>query len=55
MAASDKQRITFRMSDALIKSCKQVAAIQKSTPLKTERASRGVLRLAQENLDRLEQ
>ena len=43
------------MSDALIKSCKQVEAILKSTPLKTQRASRGVLRLAQENLDRLEQ
>ena len=55
MAESAKQRITFRMSDALIKSCKQVAAIQKSTPLKTQRASRGVLRLAQENLERLEQ
>ena len=62
MAASDgekqltePQNVKFTMSDALIKSCKQVEAILKSTPLKTQRASRGVLRLAQENLDRLEQ
>ena len=63
MAGSDDEKqlakplisISFTMSDALIKSCKQVEAILKSTPLKTQRASRGVLRLAQENLDRLEQ
>ena len=63
MAGSDDEKqlakplisISFAMSDALIKSCKQVEAILKSTPLKTQRASRGVLRLAQENLDRLEQ
>jgi hypothetical protein len=63
MAGSDGEKqlakplisIRFTMSDALIKSCKQVEAILKSTPLKTQRASRGVLRLAQENLDRLEQ
>ena len=62
MAASDgvkqltePQNVKFTMSDALIKSCKQVEAILKSTPLKTQRASRGVLRLAQGNADRLEQ
>ena len=63
MAGSDDEKqlakplisISFTMSDALIKSCKQVEAILKSTPLKTQRASRGVLRLAHGNLDRLEQ
>ena len=62
MAASDGEKqlakpqgITFTMSDALIKSCKQVEAILKSMPLKTQRAARGVLRLAQGNADRLEQ
>ena len=47
--------VKFTMSDALMKSCKKVEAIQKSEPLKTERASLEVLRLAQKNLDRLEQ
>ena len=62
MAASDgekqltePQNVKFTMSDALMKSCKKVEAIQKSEPLKTERASLEVLRLAQKNLDRLEQ
>ena len=47
--------VKFTMSDALLKSCKQVEAMQKSEPLKTEYESLEVLRLAQKNLDRLEQ
>jgi hypothetical protein len=47
--------VKFTMSDALMKSCKKVEAIKKSDSLETERASLEVLRLAQKNLDRLEQ
>lgn len=49
------QGIKFTMSDALATSCKRVQAMQKSEPLKTQRATHTVLRCAQENLDRLEQ
>ena len=49
------QGIKFTMSDALATSCKQVEALQKSEPMKTQRATHTVLRVAQENADRLEQ
>ena len=47
--------IKFTMSDALATSCKRVQAMQKSEPMKTQRATHMVLRAAQENLERLEQ